>query len=46
MLCKFVLTSGEPQVAIVHRNLENWGESNGISKNIYTEKRTLDFYTI
>jgi transposase InsO family protein len=39
VLYKFVLTriSGEPRVAITHRNLENWEDT-------YTEKRTLDFH--
>lgn len=46
VLYKFVLTriSGEPRVAILHRNLENWEELRTFLKNTYTEKRTLDFY--
>jgi hypothetical protein len=45
-LYKFVLTriSGEPRVAITHRNLENWGDLKVFLKNTYTEKRTLDFH--
>jgi len=44
-LFKFVLTriSGEPRTAIAHRNLENWEELKEFLKNIYTEKRTLDY---
>jgi hypothetical protein len=44
-LYKFVLTriSGEPRVAITHRNLENWEDLRTFLKNTYTEKRTLDF---
>jgi hypothetical protein len=46
VLYKFVLTriSGEPRVAITHRNLENWGELRAFLKNTYTEKRTLDYH--
>jgi hypothetical protein len=46
VLYKFVLTriSGEPQTAISHRNLVNWGELKQFLKNSYFEKRTLDFY--
>ena len=45
-LFKFVLTriSGEPRVAIAHRNLESWGELKEFLKNTYTEKRTLAFH--
>jgi len=46
VLYKFLLTriSGEPRVAITHRNLENWGDLRAFLKNAYTEKRTLDFH--
>jgi hypothetical protein len=46
VLYKFVLTriSGEPRVAITHRNLENWEDLRAFLKNTYTEKRTLDFH--
>jgi hypothetical protein len=46
VIYKFVLTriSGEPRVAITHRNLENWGELQAFLKNTYTEKRTLDYH--
>jgi hypothetical protein len=46
VLYKFVLTriSGEPRVAISHRNLENWEELRTFLKNTYTEKRTFDFH--
>jgi hypothetical protein len=46
VLYKFVLTriSGEPRVAINHRNLENWEDLRAFLKNIYTEKRALDFH--
>jgi len=46
ILYKFVLTriSGEPRVAITHRNLENWEDLRTFLKNTYTEKRTLDFH--
>jgi hypothetical protein len=45
-LFTFVLTriSGEPRIAIAHRNLENWEELKEFLKNTYTEKRTLDFH--
>lgn len=47
MLYKFVLTmNGEPLVAIIHRNLENWGDLTGFLKNTYTEKRMLYFHAI
>jgi hypothetical protein len=44
-LFKLVLTqiSGEPRTAILHRNLENW-DLKEFLKNMYTEKRTLDYY--
>jgi hypothetical protein len=44
VLYKFILTriSGEPRVAITHRNLQNWDELRAFLKNTYTEKRTLD----
>ena len=46
ILFKFMLTriSGEPKIAIANRNLENWGELKEFLKNMYTEKRTLDYY--
>ena len=46
VLYKFVLTriSGEPRVAITHRNIENWEELRVFLKNTYTEKRTLDYH--
>ena len=46
VLYKFVLTriSGEPRIAITHRNLENWGELRAFLKNTFTEKRTLDYH--
>jgi len=46
VLYKFVLTriSGEPRVAITHRNLENWEDLRAFLKNTYTEKRMLDFH--
>jgi hypothetical protein len=46
VLYKFVLTriSGEPRVAITHRNIENWKELTVLLKNMYTEKRTLDYH--
>jgi hypothetical protein len=46
VLYKFVLAriSGEPRVAITHRNLENWEDLRTFLKNTYTEKRTLDFH--
>ena len=46
ILYKFVLAriSGEPRVAIPHRNLENRGELRAFLRNTYTEKRTLDFH--
>ena len=46
VLYKFVLTriSGEPRVAITHRNLDNWDDLKTFLKNTYTEKRTLDFH--
>jgi cellular nucleic acid-binding protein len=46
ILFTFVLTriNGEPRTAIAHRNLENWGELKEFLKNIYTDKRTLDFH--
>jgi len=46
VLYKFVLTriSGEPRVAITHRNLENWEDLRAFLRNTYTEKRTLDFH--
>ena len=45
VLYKFVLTriSGEPQIAITHRNIQNWEELSVFLKNTYTEKRTLDY---
>ena len=45
-LFKFMLTriSGEPRTAIVHRNLENWGELKEFLKNTYTKKRKLDYH--
>jgi hypothetical protein len=46
VLYKFVLKriSGEPRVAISHRNLENWEELRTYLKNTYTEKRALDYH--
>jgi hypothetical protein len=46
ILYKFVLTriSGEPRIAITHKNLENWDDLKAFLKNTYTEKRTLDFH--
>jgi len=46
VLCKFVFSklSGDPRVAITHRNLENWEDLRAFLKNTYTEKRTLDFH--
>jgi hypothetical protein len=46
VLNKFVPTriSGEPRIAITHRNLENWDGLKTLFKNTYTEKRTLDFH--
>jgi len=46
VLYKFVLTriSGEPRVAITHRNLENWDDLKTFLKNNYTEKHTLYFH--
>jgi hypothetical protein len=46
VLYKFVLTriSGEPRVAITHRNIENWEDLRVFLKNTYTEKRTLDYH--
>ncbi|PNF43656.1 hypothetical protein B7P43_G18122 [Cryptotermes secundus] len=45
-LYKFVLTkiSGEPRIAIAHRNLETWAELKEFLTNTYVEKRTLDFH--
>jgi len=46
VLYKFVLTriSGEPRTAISHRNLHNWAELKEFLKNLYIEKRALDFH--
>ena len=46
VLYKFVLTriSGEPRVAITHRNIENLEELRVFLKNTYTEKRTLHYH--
>ena len=46
VLYKFVLTriSGEPRVAITHRNLQNWEDLRVFLKNTYTEKRTLYYH--
>jgi hypothetical protein len=43
-LYQFVLMriSGEPQVAVTHRNLKNWGDLKAFLRNTYTE--TLDFH--
>ena len=48
VLYKFVLTriSGEPRVAITHRNLENLDDLRELLKNTYTEKRTLEFHAM
>jgi hypothetical protein len=45
-LYKFVLTriSGEPRIAITHRNLDQWEELREFLRNTYAEKRTLDFH--
>jgi hypothetical protein len=45
-LYQFILTkiSGEPRTAISHRHLENWEELKEFLRNMYTEKRTLDFH--
>jgi hypothetical protein len=45
-LFKFVLTwiSGEPRITISHRKLDNWTELKEFLKNLYIEKRTLDFH--
>jgi hypothetical protein len=45
-LYKFVLTgiSGDTRTAIVHRNLENWGELRELLRDTYTEKRTLEYH--
>ena len=45
-LFKFVLTriSGEPRMAIAHRDLENWEELKEFLKNAYMEKRMLDYH--
>jgi hypothetical protein len=47
-LYKFVLTmiSGEPRVAITHRNPENWEELKAFLRNRYREKTTLDYHAI
>jgi hypothetical protein len=46
ILYKFVLTriSGEPRMAISHRNLENWADLKEFLQNAYIEKRTLGFH--
>ena len=46
VLYKFVLMwiSGEPQTAIIHRNLNNWTELKEFLKNAYIEKRMLDIH--
>jgi len=45
---KFVLTriNGESRVAITQRNLQNWEDLTAFLKNMYTEKRTLDFHAM
>jgi hypothetical protein len=45
-LYKFVLTriSGEPRIAIAHRNLDRWEELREFLRNTYVEKRKLDFH--
>jgi hypothetical protein len=45
LLHKFVLTciSGEPRTAVSHRNLDNWVELKEFLRNLYIEKRTLDY---
>ena len=45
ILYKFVLTriSGEPWIAIGHRNLDSWSELKEFLQNSYIEKRMLDF---
>jgi hypothetical protein len=46
VLYKFLLTriSGEPRVAITHRNLEIWEDLRVFLKNTYTEKRTRHYH--
>jgi hypothetical protein len=36
--------SGEPRIAIAHRNLDNWTEVKECLRNTCIEKRTLDFH--
>jgi hypothetical protein len=45
-LYKFVLTktSGEPRIAIAHRNFNKWHELREFLGNTYVAKRTLDFH--
>jgi hypothetical protein len=45
-LYKYVLTkiSGEPRIAIAHKNLDKWEELREFFRNTYVEKRTLDFH--
>jgi hypothetical protein len=45
-LYKFILTriSGEPRIAIAHRNLEQWEDLREFLRNTYVEKCTLDFH--
>jgi hypothetical protein len=46
ILYKFVLTriSGEPRMAISHRNLDSRAELNEFLQNSYIGKRMLDFH--
>jgi hypothetical protein len=43
--CKFVSThiSGEPRMAICHRNLDSWADLIEFLQNAYIEKQTIDF---
>jgi hypothetical protein len=45
-LYKFMLTriSGEPRVAVNHRNFDKWTELKEFLSNAYVEKRTLDYH--
>ncbi|PNF40676.1 hypothetical protein B7P43_G03793 [Cryptotermes secundus] len=45
-LYKFILKriSGEPSIAIAHRNLDRWEALREFLRNTYVEERTLDFH--
>ena len=45
-LYKFMLTriSGEPRIAINHRNFDKWAELREFLSNSYIERRTLDYH--